>query len=95
MIHARTHPGLDVDGCYACRLASVQITPSARGSAIAQRTNATEAQWNIDMPAYKRLRDDGVQPRKVDGAARVEATASTLNEVEGHPPDIVPLSVSA
>lgn len=34
------------------------------------------------MPAYKRLREDGVQPRAIDGSANIEARANTLHEIE-------------
>lgn len=35
------------------------------------------------MPAYKRLRQEGLQPRSIDGAARLESTAKTEAQVEG------------
>ena len=38
-----------------------------------------------DRDAYKRLRDEGLQPRSVDGSHRVEQTASTPAQVEGRP----------
>lgn len=38
-----------------------------------------------DRDAYKRLRNEGLQPRSVDGSHRVEATAKTPAEVEGRP----------
>ena len=47
--------------------------------------NATERRWDKDMDAYKRLRNDGLQPRKIDGAAKVEARAKNEFQVEsGH-----------
>lgn len=42
----------------------------------------TERQWDKDMPAYKRLRADGLQPRDIDGCARLEAKAETTREIE-------------
>lgn len=45
----------------------------------------TESQWDKDMPAYKRLRQDGTQPRSIDGCAELETRASTRLEIEqGH-----------
>jgi len=35
-----------------------------------------------DLDAYKRLRDDGIQPRKIDGAANVEARATEKWQAE-------------
>jgi hypothetical protein len=34
------------------------------------------------MAAYKRLRADGLQPNKIDGAANVEKKAETVFQVE-------------
>jgi hypothetical protein len=48
----------------------------------ANATNAKEARWHQDMPAYKRLRKNGVQPKSIDGAARIEAHANEQIEVE-------------
>lgn len=82
MIHRRTHANLDVEGCFACRIAQVAIAPSATGSAFARQVNETEAEWERDIPAYCRLRRNGVQPPGIDGAARLEATANSKAEVE-------------
>jgi hypothetical protein len=42
----------------------------------------TEREWDKDMPAYKRLRADGIQPRDIDGCAKLEAKAETTREIE-------------
>lgn len=34
------------------------------------------------MPAYKRLRDEGLQPKRIDGAAEVEKRAKEKWQVE-------------
>lgn len=39
------------------------------------RVDTTERHWDKDMAAYKRLRNDGHQPRTIDGCDRLEATA--------------------
>ena len=67
--------------CHACGFgtvliigAGVHIAPSAlegKGEAV-RASNATEARWQQDMPAYKRMRNKGMQPKGVDGAARLE-----------------------
>jgi hypothetical protein len=36
----------------------------------------------MDMPAYKRLRQQGLQPRDIDGCAELEARAETVREIE-------------
>lgn len=82
MIHQQVHPDLDVDGCFGCRIASVGITPSALGSSDARAKNHVEKQWDADIPAYRRLRANGVQPRRIDGAAVIEARANTVADVQ-------------
>jgi hypothetical protein len=48
-------------------------------------TADTERRWDKDMPAYKRLRDDNLQPRHIDGSAELEARATDSIEVnKGH-----------
>lgn len=43
---------------------------------------AREKRWDKDMPAYKRLRQQGYQPKTIDGAAHIEASAETRFEIE-------------
>lgn len=81
MIHTRTHP-VYVEGCFMCRVSSVGIAASATGSVRAQTGNELEHAWDRDMHAYKRLRDNGVQPPRIDGSARREATANTRADIE-------------
>jgi len=76
MLHTRTHPTLDVAGCYACKVASVSLA----GSESTRRIDATERRWAADHAAYRRLVRDGVAPRRLDGAARIEAKANTVIE---------------
>jgi hypothetical protein len=81
----RTHPE-PVDGCWACRISSVSVAasamPSRAGGAAAKEINDREARWQRDLPAYKRLREDGTQPKGIDGAARLERDASSKVEIE-------------
>jgi len=44
-----------------------------------------DRQLGKDRDAYKRLRQNGLQPKRVDGSARVEQTANTTAQVEGRP----------
>lgn len=56
----------------------------------------TERRWDKDMPAYKRLVEDGLQPPRIDGSAAIERNAE--NEVEvtrGHAIDKETLAVMA
>jgi len=84
MKHAETHPSLDVEGCFACRVSNIRMgtnSTTTRGSKVAE-INKTERSWNVDMPAYKRLRRDGLQPKRIDGAAEIEKKAEHSWQVE-------------
>ena len=47
----------------------------------ADQINQTEKNWDRDMPAYQRLRRDGLQPPSIDGSAHLEAKANEATEV--------------
>lgn len=84
MKHRETHPDLNVEGCFGCRIAGVRMgtnTTTSRGAKVAE-INTTERNWNKDMPAYKRLRANGLQPKRIDGAANVEKRAQESWQVE-------------
>ena len=66
-----------------CKVSSVQLsTGDANSDPKYQEVKAREARWNRDMPAYKRMRDQGLQPKGIDGAADLERDASTRFEIE-------------
>lgn len=69
---------------YREHLLSIGFAASAMPTrrAEAAKINATEKRWEADMPAYKRLRADGVQPKHIDGASRLEKHADHKLEVE-------------
>jgi hypothetical protein len=72
-----------MDEAFKAKLRSIQFAASAmptrhvRAAEDAQR----EAAWERDMPAYKRLRADGLQPPHIDGSAVLERDARTETEV--------------
>jgi hypothetical protein len=85
MKHRETHPNLDVEGCFGCRVAGVSFganESTTRGAQV-KAINQREKGWNRDMPAYKRLRDQGLQPRQIDGAALLESSATEKWQIEG------------
>jgi len=87
MKHRETHPGLDVEGCFGCRVAGVSFganESTTRGAQV-KAINQREKGWNRDMPAYKRLREQGLQPRQIDGAALLESSATEKWQIEGAP----------
>ena len=63
------------------RHAMTRFTPASPGST-EEQTNQREKRWNRDMPAYKRLRKNGLQPKSVDGAAKLESQATTKQQIE-------------
>ena len=85
-IHQREVHRDYVDGCYMCKIGTVTCDSSTRPTAnVSQQAltiNAREARWNKDLPAYKRMRDAGLQPKSTEGAARIEREATSRFEVE-------------
>jgi hypothetical protein len=51
----------------------------------AWQTEARERRWDKDMPAFKRLCQDGLEPASIDGSAYLEATATSAAQIEGRP----------
>lgn len=49
-------------------------TTTTQGSQVAEVSERAK-RWDKDMPAYKRLRQQGFQPRSIDGSAEVERKA--------------------
>jgi hypothetical protein len=45
-------------------------------------TERSQRALDKDAAAYRRLRKDGVQPKAIDGCARIEAGANHVAEVE-------------
>ena len=78
MIHAQTHPTLDVEGCFACKVSGVSLGMSEKASSEKKR----ETTLSKDLDAYKRLRMNGQQPKQIDGAAKVESRASESWQVQ-------------
>ena len=51
-------------------------------------TTHRERKWDKDMPAYKRLREDGLQPPHIDGSYVMERSAKNEREITmGRPMD--------
>lgn len=71
---------------YRTHLLSISVAPSATpsrgGGATAAIKNETEAGWAKDHAAYRRLVKNGLQPSVLDGAAEMEARASSAAEIE-------------
>lgn len=60
---------------------SAAATPTRDRSKETVAIDAREKRWDKDMPAYKRLREDGLQPAHIDGSRQIEAQANDKLEV--------------
>lgn len=80
-LHVCTGPG-----CFACRIKSVQFggATSAERREKVHSSREFESAMAKDMPAYKRLRKDGIQPQGLTGAAIVEQS-DDRHVIEGTP----------
>lgn len=84
--HRETHPTLDVDGCFGCKIANLSVaasaTPSRKDGARAATINQKDKTLEKDLDAYKRLRQEGLQPQAIDGSARAEQRAEYKWQIE-------------
>jgi len=75
--------GLCIPNCFGCKVASVGFASSAMPTrSEAGRIEKETAVMHKDVAAYRRLRKNGLQPKSVKGAARLEARADSKWEVE-------------
>lgn len=79
----------DCGACWKCRegtgcIRSVSFAPTAMPNRYptAVSTVAMDARWDKDMPAYRRLRDNGIQPKRIDDCAELETRATDQFEIE-------------
>lgn len=81
--HSERHPFF-VDGCFGCKVSTVMLSAHATPTRSAEVVSIDRMQrrWDKDMPAYKRLRQDGQQPNRIDGSAELEAMATSSTEIE-------------
>ena len=70
--------------CFGCKIQTISFAPSAMPSRNmeAAAKNEAEKQLQKDLPAYARLRSEGMQPKSTKGAAALEANATSKVEVE-------------
>ena len=83
-LHRGKHPNLDVDGCFGCKIATINLAPSATPSRHPQAVEKKQMSegWKRDHDAYRRLVKDGLQPKVLDGCAELESRARTAVEIE-------------
>lgn len=84
--HRETHPTLDVDGCFGCKIANLSVAasamPSRKDGARAATINQKDKTLEKDLDAYKRLRQEGLQPQAIDGSAIAEQRAEYKWQIE-------------
>jgi len=56
--------------------------PSRGENSKVSNAYAAEKSWKDDMPAYRRLRREGLQPRTIEGSAYLETKATDRLEIE-------------
>jgi hypothetical protein len=78
------HQDCEAGKCFACKIQNISFgsgtAPTRRPGA--EAVEAREKRWNKDMPAYKAMRAQGLQPPRIDGAAELMSKAETRFEVE-------------
>jgi hypothetical protein len=81
--HREYHP-VDEPGCIGCKVLSVSIAAAAlevKGAEV-RKIDTKEKVLDKDLGAYKRLRDNGLQPRSVDGSADVERHVTSQFDID-------------
>lgn len=76
MKHREVHP-VDVPGCFGCHVASVQMN-TGQSNGVEQR----EKDLRKDLDAYKRLRQDGLHPKGIDGSHKLEAHVESQFDID-------------
>lgn len=59
---------------------SATCTPNKRSNVIA--LNAREHRFDVDGPAYKRMRNRGLQPPTIDGSAHLEDKVADQDDID-------------
>lgn len=86
LTHKAKHPEFVAD-CFTCKVLTVGFSQAAMPTRKPHIVFDTlkEKRLSDDLPAYKRLRLNGVQPTAIDGAADIEKRAEDRFEIEmGH-----------
>lgn len=66
----------DIDPDFKAKLKTIQFGKPRSSQSL------MESRWDRDMPAYHRLRMNGLQPKQIDGCAELESRANSQLEVE-------------
>ena len=72
--------GAPMGRVYVMPYVSATVNPTSRPETAAQLKG--DKKWEADSEAYKRMRQNGVQPRGITNAAKVEKGAETVTELK-------------
>jgi hypothetical protein len=80
----RHNAGMCPENCFGCKAANVGFASSAMPTRKPQVVERKEWEKTTvkDLAAYKRLRQDGLQPKATKGAAELESRAASKWEAE-------------
>lgn len=62
MIHQRTHPGLDVEGCFGCKISGVTFGSVPGGTRSGSAGRKAYETLKRDIEAYEGARKAGLRP---------------------------------
>jgi len=77
--------GCDCGGTMSMVIGTgLHIAAAIRGDAgkVVRDADSREDRWMEDMPAYRRLRQRGLQPKQIDGARMVEETCGDQLDID-------------
>lgn len=79
----------DCGRCWKCkegtgciRSVSFGVVPGGARQQEVTRVVSQDKRWDEDMRAYKAMRANGIQPKRIDDCAKLEARANDQFEVE-------------
>jgi len=79
------HFGQHDESCFACKIKSVSFAASAmptRKPQVASGPWKNDKELDRDRDAFKAMRQQGIQPKSLKGAADLQDRASTQREIE-------------
>ena len=88
-LHQQLEHPIEVEDCFACRIGGVQFgqgtNVTKKGAAQAEYSAKFEKRLERDRPAYKAMKDQGLQPARLMGSHELMTKAETSFEIEsGH-----------
>jgi hypothetical protein len=73
------------DECFGCRIKGIRFGAAVMVNTQVQESRDLERRLERDLPAYRQLRREGIQPKSTVGAYEAMMGAQTKNQIEGNP----------